>query len=110
MPTESIRAAWAGISDTIGGLIDGATARVANAWNKVKSVFTFSGGDTEANISVTDPATIQAAQMATAALKTDMQAVAAIDTAPAMSLQHSKHPHSKSARQSCHLFDRLKPS
>ncbi|MEN5299024.1 tape measure protein [Brucella sp. TWI559] len=84
VPTESIRAAWAGISDTIGGLIDGATARVANAWNKVKSVFTFSGGDTEANISVTDPATIQAAQMATAALKTDMQAVAAIDTSPAM--------------------------
>ncbi|QGA56489.1 tape measure protein [Brucella sp. 2280] len=84
VPTETITAAWAGISDTIGGLIDGATARVANAWNKVKSVFTFSGGDTEANISVTDPATIQAAQRATAALKTDMQAVAAIDTAPAM--------------------------
>ncbi|WP_252866846.1 tape measure protein [Brucella sp. 09RB8471] len=84
VPTETITTAWAGISDTIGGLIDGATARVANAWNKVKSVFTFSGGDTEANISVTDPATIQAAQMATAALKTDMQAVAAIDTAPAM--------------------------
>ncbi|MGU3398148.1 tape measure protein [Brucellaceae bacterium D45D] len=83
-PTESIKVAWAGISDTIGGLIDGATARVASAWNKVKSVFTFSGGDTEAKISVTDPATIQAAQMATAALKTDMQAVAAIDTAPAM--------------------------
>lgn len=84
VPTETITAAWAGISDTIGGLIDGATARVASAWNKVKSVFTFSGGDAEANISVTDPATIQAAQMATAALKTDMQAVAAIDTAPAM--------------------------
>lgn len=84
VPTETISTAWAGISDTIGGLIDGATARVASAWNKVKSVFTFSGGDTEANISVTDPATIQAAQMATAALKTDMQAVAAIDTAPAM--------------------------
>lgn len=84
VPTETISTAWAGISDTIGGLIDGATARVASAWNKVKSVFTFSGGDTAANISVTDPATIQAAQMATAALKTDMQAVAAIDTAPAM--------------------------
>lgn len=84
VPTEAISAAWAGISDTIGGLIDGATARVANAWNKVKSVFTFGGGDTEANISVTDPATIQAAQMATAALKTDMQAVAAIDTSSAM--------------------------
>lgn len=84
VPTETITTAWAGISDTIGGLIDGATARVASAWNKVKSVFTFSGGDTGANISVTDPATIQAAQMATAALKTDMQAVAAIDTAPAM--------------------------
>ncbi|NNV22651.1 hypothetical protein EHE22_19765 [Ochrobactrum pseudogrignonense] len=84
VPTETISTAWAGISDTIGGLIDGATARVASAWNKVKSVFTFSGGDTQANISVTDPATIQAAQMATAALKTDMQAVAAIDTAPAM--------------------------
>lgn len=84
VPTETITTAWAGISDTIGGLIDGATARVASAWNKVKSVFTFSGGDTEANISVTDPATIQAAQMATAALKTDMQTVAAIDTAPAM--------------------------
>ncbi|MCQ9145847.1 tape measure protein [Ochrobactrum sp. BTU2] len=84
VPTETITTAWAGISDTIGGLIDGATARVASAWNKVKSVFTFSGGDTEANISVTDPATIQAAQMATAALKTDMQAVAAIDTATAM--------------------------
>ncbi|QGA56159.1 tape measure protein [Brucella sp. 2280] len=84
VPTETITTAWAGISDTIGGLIDGATARVANAWNKVKSVFTFSGSDTKANISVTDPATIQAAQMATAALKTDMQAVAAIDTAPAM--------------------------
>lgn len=84
VPTETITNAWAGISDTIGGLIDGATARVTSAWNKVKSVFTFSGGDAEANIRVTDPATIQAAQMATAALKTDMQAVAAIDTAPAM--------------------------
>lgn len=84
VPTETITTAWAGISDTIGGLIDGATARVASAWNKVKSVFTFSGGDTEANVNVTDPATIQAAQMATAALKTDMQAVAAIDTSPAM--------------------------
>ncbi len=84
VPTETISAAWAGISDTVGGLIDGATARVANAWSKVKSVFTFGSGDTEAKVNVSDPATIQAAQMATAALKTDMQAVAAIDTGPAM--------------------------
>ncbi len=85
VPTETINAAWAGISDTIGGLIDGATSRVANAWNKVKSVFTFGGGETEAKVNVTDPATILAATEATSRLNADMQAVAAIDTGPAMS-------------------------
>ncbi|HBF30359.1 tape measure protein [Rhizobium sp.] len=81
-PIEAITAAWAGISDAVGGFIDNAAARASAAWGKVKSVFTFS--DTKADVNVTDPATIQAAAAATQNLKADMQAVAAIDTGPAM--------------------------
>lgn len=81
-PIEAIKAGWAGISDAVGGFIDGAAARASAAWGKVKSVFTFS--DAKADVNVTDPATIQAAAAATGNLKADMQAVAAIDTGPAM--------------------------
>ncbi|MBB4954399.1 hypothetical protein H4S14_004164 [Agrobacterium vitis] len=81
-PIEAIKAAWAGIADAVGGFIDDAAARASAAWSKVKSVFTF--GDTKADVNVTDPATIQAVAAATAGLKADMQAVAAIDTGPAM--------------------------
>lgn len=81
-PIEAIKAGWTGISDAVGGFIDGAAARASAAWGKVKSVFTFS--DAKADVNVTDPATIQAAAAATGNLKADMQAVAAIDTGPAM--------------------------
>ncbi|MBP1862140.1 tape measure protein [Rhizobium herbae] len=79
-------AGWIGsLGDKISVAIDGLATRATAAWAKVKSVFTF-GADAEmqASVNVTDPATIRATAAATAALKTDMEAVAAIDTGPAM--------------------------
>lgn len=84
-PIEAIRTAWAGIADAVGGFIDDAAARAGAAWARVKSVFSFTAdASANASVTVTDPATIQAAAAATAGLKQDMQAVAAIDTSPAM--------------------------
>ncbi len=80
-------AGWIGsLGDKISVAIEGLATRATAAWAKVKSVFTFGSADADmqATVNVTDPATIQATAAATAALKTDMQAVAAINTGPAM--------------------------
>lgn len=63
--------------------IDAVSVRLGNAWSRVKAAFSFGEETAAANITVTDPATIKAAA-ATAALKADMQSVAAIDTSGAM--------------------------
>ena len=82
-PAEAIKAAWAGISDLVGGMVDGVVAKAGAAWEGVKSIFTF--GDAAApSLEMANPATIKATAAATAALRTDLQAVAAIDTGPAM--------------------------
>lgn len=64
--------------------IDAVSVRLGNAWSRVKAAFSFGEETAAANIDVTDPATIKAAAAATAALKADMQSVAAIDTTGAM--------------------------
>ena len=76
-------AGWiGGVGDKAMAAIDAVSARLSSAWSSVKSAFSFGGEDAE--VTVTDPATIQAAAAATAALKADMQAVAAIDTTAAL--------------------------
>lgn len=83
LPTLPDIAGWIGaFGDKAMGAIEAVSSRLGTAWAKVKSAFSF--GETKADVNVTDPATIQAAATATAGLKADMQAVAAIDTGPAM--------------------------
>ncbi|MCM2291095.1 tape measure protein [Allorhizobium sp. BGMRC 0089] len=83
LPSLPDIAGWIGaFGDKAIGAIEALSSRLGTAWAKVKSAFSF--GEAKADIAVTDPATIQAAANATADLKADMQAVAAIDTGPAM--------------------------
>lgn len=56
--------------------------KLGTAWAKVKSAFSF--GENALSIDTADPATIQATAQAVAGLRTDLQAVAAIDTGQAM--------------------------
>ncbi|MVA19498.1 hypothetical protein GOZ94_11115 [Agrobacterium vitis] len=83
LPSLPDVAGWIGaFGDKAMVAIEAVSSRLGGAWSKVKSAFSF--GDQEAKVAVTDPATIKATAAATAALKTDMQAVAAIDTSAAM--------------------------
>ncbi|MGV2107809.1 tape measure protein [Agrobacterium vitis] len=83
LPSLPDVAGWIGaFGDKAMVAIEAVSSRLGGAWSKVKSAFSF--GDQEAKVAVTDPATINATAAATAALKTDMQAVAAIDTSAAM--------------------------
>jgi hypothetical protein len=83
LPTLPDIAGWIGaFGDKAMGAIEAVSSRLGTAWAKVKSAFSF--GETNADVNVTDPATIQAVAAATAGLKADMQALAAIDTGPAM--------------------------
>ncbi|WP_110752261.1 hypothetical protein [Phyllobacterium leguminum] len=75
-------AGWiGGMGDKAMAAIEGLSSRLGSAWSRVRSAFSFGAS---AKVDVMDPATIQAAQAATAALKADMQAVAATDTTGAM--------------------------
>ncbi|BCH63679.1 hypothetical protein RvVAT039_08950 [Agrobacterium vitis] len=83
LPSLPDVAGWIGaFGDKAMVAIEAVSSRLGGAWSKVKSAFSF--GDQEAKVAVTDPATIKATAAATATLKTDMQAVAAIDTSAAM--------------------------
>jgi len=77
-------ASWiAGFGDKAMAAIDSISARIGDAWGKVKSAFSFGTAATP-DLNVADPATIKATQAAVASLKADMQSVTAVNTGPAM--------------------------
>lgn len=75
-----IKTAVSDLANMVGSVFGTALEKASAAWENVKSVFSFG----ETKLKIADPASIKAAQKATATLKTNLLAVSNIDTSSAM--------------------------